>query len=274
MAITNNSSNSVKTVGIVGTGVIGASWTALFLSRGLKVIASDPVAGAEDRLKAYIENAWPTLQELRPDTLSNSNVPSSLQECLKNLTFVESIDDHLDKVDFVQENTPEKLPIKLDLFEKLDRLAPSHVVLVSSSSGFPSSEYIVNCKRHPERVLVGHPFNPPHLIPGVEVVPHSGTSQESIQIAMDLYRFVDRKPIHVKKECPGFIGNRLQAALTHEAYSLVSRGYVSASDIGEAEKHPLHILRWLNTASDPFVDTLVADTIALRYALQGVFLTK
>lgn len=224
-----NGFSSVQTVGIIGTGVIGASWTALFLSRGLKVIATDPIEGAEDRLRAYIEKAWPTIQELRTESSHGS---TSLEECLKNLTFVPSIDEHLSEVDFIQENTPERLPLKLELFEKLDRLAPSHVVLASSSSGFPSSEYIVNCKRHPERVLVGHPFNPPHLIPGVEVVPHPGTSEESLKKAMDLYRYADRKPIHVKKEAPGFIGNRLQAALTHEAYSLVSRGYVSAADIG------------------------------------------
>lgn len=229
MATTNGSSNSVKTVGIIGTGVIGASWTALFLSRGLKVIATDPIAGAEDRLKTYIKSAWPAIQELRP---SGSPGSPSIDESLQNLSFVDNIYDHLDEIDLIQENTPERLPLKLELFEKLDRLAPSNVVLVSSSSGFPSSEYIVNCQRHPERILVGHPFNPPHLIPGVEVVPHSGTSEEALQKAMNLYRYASRKPIHVRKECPGFIGNRLQAALTHEAYSLVSRGYVSAADIG------------------------------------------
>lgn len=229
MAITNGSSNTVKTVGIIGTGVIGASWAALFLSRGLRVIATDPIEGAEDRLKSYIKNAWPTIQELRPSTSPGS---SSIEECLKNLTFVDNIDDYLSEVDFIQENTPERLPLKLELFEKLDRLAPANVVLASSSSGFPSSEYIVNCKNHPERVLVGHPFNPPHLIPGVEVVPHAGTSEEALNKAMQLYRYADRKPIHVKKECPGFIGNRLQAALTAETYSLVSRGYISAADIG------------------------------------------
>lgn len=229
MTSTANGANTVRTIGIIGTGVIGASWTALFLSRGLTVIATDPIEGAEERLRAYIEKVWPTIQELRHDT---SKITVSLDECLLNLTFVTSIDEHLSQVDFIQENTPERLSLKLVLFEKLDKLAPSHVVLASSSSGFPSSQYIVNCKRHPERILVGHPFNPPHLIPGIEVVPHAGTSEASIQKAMELYRYVDRKPIHVKKECPGFIGNRLQAALTHEAYSLVSRGYVSAADIG------------------------------------------
>jgi 3-hydroxyacyl-CoA dehydrogenase len=235
--MTSASSNTVRTVGVIGTGVIGASWTSLFLSRGLKVIATDPVPGAEDRLKAYIRNAWPALKELQNigqlNGHSNDDSDDDMENAIKdNLQFEDSLGEWLKEVDYVQENTPERLEMKLELFEKLDKLAPANVPLVSSSSGFPSSQYIVNCKNHPERVLVAHPFNPPHLIPGVEVVPHPGTTPEAVEKAMQLYKFADRRPILVKKETPGFVGNRLQAALCSEAYSLVKRGIVSPADIG------------------------------------------
>lgn len=113
----------------------------------------------------------------------------------------------------------------------LDEHTRPGVVIASSSSGLPSSAFIQDCARDPSRILIGHPFNPPHLIPLVEVVPHPGTAAESISAAMDFYRSLGKKPILLRREVPGFVSNRLQAAINNEAYSLISRGVVSAEDL-------------------------------------------
>lgn len=107
------------------------------------------------------------------------------------------------------------------------------MILASSSSGLPSSQFVTDCKKNPSRVLIGHPFNPPHLVPLVEVVPHPETSQSAIETAINFYKGLNKEPVLVKKETPGFIANRLQAAVCQEAYSLVSRGVISAEDLGE-----------------------------------------
>lgn len=131
-----------------------------------------------------------------------------------------------------QQNAPEKAPLKLALFAEIDAKARPDVIIASSSSGIPSSQFIGQCK-NPERILIGHPFNPPHLMPLVEVVPHSGTSDATISAALQFYNSLGRKAIHIQQEAPGFVANRLQAALLTEAYSLVSRGVISAEDLGK-----------------------------------------
>jgi 3-hydroxyacyl-CoA dehydrogenase len=169
---------------------------------------------------------------------------------LANYTFVgTSLGPHYKKVDFVQEvrthrsplhtihtdtktqNAPERQDLKQSLLAEIDSSVRSDVVIASSSSGIPSSQFTSKCK-FPERVLIGHPFNPPHLMPLVEVVPHPGTSSIALETAMAFYKSLGRRPIHVKKEVPGFVANRLQAALCNEAYGLVSRGVVGAEDLG------------------------------------------
>jgi 3-hydroxyacyl-CoA dehydrogenase len=122
---------------------------------------------------------------------------------------------------------------KRQLFSEIDARAPRDVLLISSSSGIPSSEFVTDCKINPARVMVGHPFNPPHLVPLVEVVPHPGTREVYVTRAMDLYRHLGKTPVLIKQETPGFIANRLQWALCTEAYSLVARGIISAEDLGE-----------------------------------------
>jgi 3-hydroxyacyl-CoA dehydrogenase len=114
----------------------------------------------------------------------------------------------------------------------LDANTPEHVLIASSSSGLPSSEFITDCKRNPARILIGHPFNPPHLVPLVEIVPHPGTGEEYVTAAREFYSKLDKDPVVVKQETPGFIANRLQAAVCAEAYSLISRGVISAEDLG------------------------------------------
>ncbi|KAK4048329.1 hypothetical protein OIV83_004851 [Microbotryomycetes sp. JL201] len=229
---------------VVGTGVIGASWTALFLKKGVGVLATDPAVGAEERLIEYVKHA---LQVLGLD------VDTCERLIAHRLRFVAKLEPaHLDGVDFVQENGPERADYKTQMFGWLDEHARPHVVLASSSSGLPASSFVSQCSRSPERILIGHPFNPPHLIPLVEVVPHAGTSQDTVTRAVTFYEDLDKKPVVICSETPGFVANRLQAALVHEAYSLVSRGIVSAKDI----------------------DDVVTNSIALRWAIQGPFLTK
>lgn len=123
--------------------------------------------------------------------------------------------------------------MKLKLFEELDAETQPDVVIASSSSGIPSSKFVAKCQKNPGRILIGHPFNPPHIMPLVEVVPHPGTAETSVEAAMTFYRFLAKSPVLVKQEIPGFAANRLQAALCNEAYSLVARGILSAQDLGQ-----------------------------------------
>ncbi|KAI5195015.1 putative hydroxyacyl-CoA dehydrogenase [Aureobasidium subglaciale] len=213
---------AIKTVGIVGTGVIGASWTGLFLANGLRVLVSDPAPGAEQKLDKYLQTVWPDLKKI--------GLASSAS--LNNYQFVgTSLKDHYSKIDFLQENAPEKLELKTSLLAEIDAATRPDVVIASSSSGLPSSKFVGKCTTNPGRILIGHPFNPPHLMPLVEVVPHPETSQESVKTAVAFYRSLNKSPVVLHKEVPGFAANRLQAALCSEAYSLVSRGVMSAEDL-------------------------------------------
>jgi 3-hydroxyacyl-CoA dehydrogenase len=137
----------------------------------------------------------------------------------------------------VNKNAPERPDIKAKLLAEIDEQTRPDVVIASSSSGIPSSRFVHQCK-HPERVLIGHPFNPPHLMPLVEVVPHPGTNETTINTAIQFYDSLGRKAIHIKQEAPGFVANRLQAALCNEAYSLVARGIVTAQELGKQPPIP------------------------------------
>jgi 3-hydroxyacyl-CoA dehydrogenase len=123
--------------------------------------------------------------------------------------------------DFVQENGPERVDFKKTLYGELDALLPADVIIASSSSGLTMSEIQSGCPSHPERCVIGHPFNPPHLIPLVEVVGGAKTSLETIQQAISFYRLIDKKPIHLRKEVVGHVANRLQAALYREVVHLI-----------------------------------------------------
>jgi 3-hydroxyacyl-CoA dehydrogenase len=150
------------------------------------------------------------------------------------------------------QNGPENVDFKMQLLKKLDEYARPDVVIASSSSGLPSSAFITLCEKAPGRVLIGHPFNPPHLIPLVEVVPHKGTDAGTISTTMDFYRSLGKQPILIHHEVPGFVANRLQAAINAEAYSLISRGVVSAEDL----------------------DTAVTSGPGLRWAVTGPIVTN
>lgn len=213
----------IRRVAIVGTGVIGASWAAQYLARGLDVIATDPAPSAEANLRKYVDDAWP---QLRAIGLS----PGASKD---RLSFTADMKEALAKADFVQENGPERPDFKMKLFADMDAATPADSIIASSSSGIIPS-VMQSQSKHPERVLVGHPFNPPHIIPLVEVVGGTKTSPEAIQRAMAFYRSIGKKPVHLHKELPGHVGNRLQSALYREVMYLIEQGVLSVADADDA----------------------------------------
>ncbi|WP_436772562.1 3-hydroxyacyl-CoA dehydrogenase NAD-binding domain-containing protein [Yinghuangia sp. YIM S09857] len=235
----NGTREPVRRVAIVGTGVIGASWAAHFLARGLEVVATDPSPGAEDRVRADVVAHWPTLTRAG---LAEGASPD-------RLAFTSDPETAVADADFVQESGPEREDVKRALFAVLDAAARPDTVIASSSSGLAATAIARDCAVRPERVLIGHPFNPPHLIPLVEVVPGERTGEHAVSRAMAFYAAVGKRPILVRRELPGHIANRLQAALWREAYSLVDRGVATVRDI----------------------DTAIAYGPGLRWALLGPF---
>ena len=214
---------SIRRIAIVGTGVIGASWAALFLAHGLEVIATDPAPNAEENLREYVDNAWAALEQLGLSPGASK----------KRLSFTTKLSDALEGVDLVQENGPERPDFKIKLFADMDVLTPETTILASSSSGIPIGVSQSSCK-HPERCVIGHPFNPPHLIPLVEVVGSEKTSSATIERAIAFYASIGKRPIHVRKEVVGHVANRLQAALYREVVYMIEQDVLSVSDADAA----------------------------------------
>ena len=213
----------IRRIAIVGTGVIGASWAALFLARGLDVVATDPAPNAEKNLRDYIDSAWPALEQLGLTAGASK----------ERLSFTAKLNEALENVDLVQENGPERPDFKIKLFADMDALTPETTILASSSSGIPIGISQSSCK-HPERCVIGHPFNPPHLIPLVEVVGSEKTSSATIERAMAFYASIGKRAIHVRKEVVGHVANRLQAALYREVVYLIEQDVLSVSDADAA----------------------------------------
>jgi|tagenome__1003787_1003787.scaffolds.fasta_scaffold20958342_3 carnitine 3-dehydrogenase len=232
----------ITRVATVGTGVIGASWTSYFLARGLDVVAADPDPGAEDRLRADVEAQWPALERLG---LARGASPD-------RLAFTADVEEAVEQAQFVQESGPEREAVKQPLFAALDAATGPEVVLASSSSGLLPTTIQAACERRPQRVLVGHPFHPAHLVPLVEVVGGDRTDEAAIERAIAFYAQVGKRPIRLRAELPGHLANRLQAALWREAYSLVDRGVATVADI----------------------DTAIAHGPGLRWALLGPFVLQ
>jgi len=214
----------IERVAVVGTGVIGAGWTALFLAHGLDVAAFDPAPDAEPRLRTAVGDAWPVLTRLG---LASGADPDRLR-------FADSAADAVAQAQFVQESGPERADVKQMLLAGLDEAAPSDVPIASSSSGLMPSQLQSMCSAHPERIIVGHPFHPAYLIPLVEVVPGRRTDAAIVGRTLDFYRGIGKRPLLVRQEVPGHVANRLQAALWREAYSLVERGVATVADIDAA----------------------------------------
>src|SRR6201994_1159844 len=222
----------IRRIAIVGTGVIGASWAAQYLARGLDVVATDPAPNAEVNLRKYVDEAWGQLEEIG---LS----PGASRD---RLSFTTDSGQAFAKADLVQENGPERPDFKKKLFAAIDEAEPVDSILASSSSGNTPSVIQSACK-HPERVIVGHPFNPPHIVPLVEVVGGAKTSPEVIEQAMRFYASIGKKPIHLRKELPGHVANRLQAALYREMLYLIQQGVLSVEDTDVAVSYGPG-LRW------------------------------
>src|ERR1051325_9641991 len=166
----------IRRIAIVGTGVIGASWAAQYLARGLDVVATDPAPNAEANLRKYVDEAWGIL----------TSIGLSAGASRDRLSFTTNMKEALSQADFVQENGPERPDFKIKLFADMDDATPPDSIIASSSSGITPSVMQTDAK-HPERILIGHPFNPPHIIPLVEIVGGAKTSPDAVQQAMAFY---------------------------------------------------------------------------------------
>jgi 3-hydroxyacyl-CoA dehydrogenase len=214
----------IRRIAIIGTGVIGASWTALYLAKGLEVSATDVAPNAETGLRRFVDSAWPALKRLGLG-------PSASQSKLK---FTAELAEAVKGADLVQENGPERIDFKKKLYGQLDELLAPDVIIASSSSGLTMSEIQSGAAAHPERCVIAHPFNPPHLVPLVEIVGGVKTSEATIRRAAEFYTSIGQRTVRLNKEMPGHVANRLQAALAREVYHLVSEGVVSAADVDTA----------------------------------------
>jgi carnitine 3-dehydrogenase len=228
-----------RKIAIVGTGVIGAGWAAHFLAHGFNVVATDPGEGAEARLRELVDRYWATVESLGMADGASRN----------NLSFTTALSAAVKNAGFIQESGPERLEIKHAMLAAIEAAAPVDVIIASSTSGLKISD-IQDGARHPERIVLGHPFNPPHLLPLVEVGGGKLTTAENVTRAIQFYAATGKKPIRINKEVPGHIANRLQVALWREAISLVERGVASVED----------------------VDTAISYGPGLRWALLGPFL--
>jgi carnitine 3-dehydrogenase len=230
----------VRTVTCAGTGVIGGGWAAYFLARGYDVVAWDPAPDAEDKLRHLVDAAWPALTALGLADGADRD----------RLRFEPELKKAVEDTDFVQESAPEVLELKRQLLADIDAAAVPHVVISSSTSGFGMSEMQISCAQ-PERTVVGHPFNPPYLIPLVEVVGGMDTSAEVVDWTARFFEVAGKSVIRMDREVPGFVGNRLQEALWREALHMVAAGEATVEQIDQA----------------------IVDGPGLRWALQGPCLT-
>ena len=234
----------IKTFAALGSGVIGSGWVARALANGLDVVAWDPAPGAEEALRKRIANAWPALEKqgLKPGAAQS------------RLRFVATIEECVRDADFIQESAPERLELKLDLHGKISAAAKPDALIASSTSGLLPSEFYESSS-HPERCIVGHPFNTVYLLPLVEIVGGKNTAPEAIEAAKQVYSALGMQPLHVRKEVPGFIADRLLEALWREALHLVNDGVATTGEIDDAIRFGAG-LRW------SFMGTFLTYTLA------------
>ena len=227
-------------MGIAGAGLIGAGWAARALARGLDVVAYDPAPETESRFRASVDNAWPSMLKL----MGREQVERG------SLRFTSNVEDMARHADWIQEAAPEREDLKIGLLATIDAVASPDVVVASSSSGFLPTRLQSRCA-HPERLLVGHPFNPVYLLPLVEIVPGKQTSDEVMRRAAGFYESIGMHVLRLKREIDGYLCDRLQEALWREALHLIHKGVATTSEID---------------------DSLVYSA-GLRYAFMGPFLT-
>jgi ketoreductase RED1 len=227
-------------VAVIGAGVIGISWTGLFLAHGLAVRVHDPDPQVRDKVDAGLGQITPALQALGLPT-------AGLRD---RLQFADDVDQAVRDATVVQENGPEKLAFKQDLWARVEQVVGREALLLSSTSGQPAT--LQGERMHdPSRLVVGHPFNPPHMVPLVEVVPGERTDSAAVEEAVAFYRALGKRPLVLRKEKPGFVANRLQSAMFRECVSLVAEGVVTLEDL----------------------DQIVTSSIGMRWAVNGPFLT-
>ncbi|GAA1104306.1 MULTISPECIES: 3-hydroxyacyl-CoA dehydrogenase NAD-binding domain-containing protein [Streptomyces violaceusniger group] len=213
----------VRRVACVGAGVIGGGWVAHFLARGYDVTAWDPAPDAEEKLRRLVAAAWPALEQIG---LADGASPD-------RLTIAATVAEAVADAQFVQESAPEKLELKRSLLAQLDAAAPPGVVIASSTSGYPMTDMQTEAA-DPGRLVVGHPFNPPYLIPLVEVVGGKRTDAAAVEWASRFYKVAGKSVITMERELPGFIANRLQEALWREALHMVANGEATVKEIDDS----------------------------------------
>ena len=230
----------IKKVSIIGTGVIGTGWIIRCLAHNKKVIAFDKDIKLKKRLIIEIKRAWPFIKKL-----FNKKNPN-----LKNFEYVSTIEEAVKTADFIQECATENYNLKTKLMKNIGKFAKPNAIISSSSSGLLPTKIYSKCK-NPSRTMIGHPFNPVYLCPGVEIVPGKKTNKFFLNKAKKFYKSISMNPIMVKKELPGYLSDRLQEALWREALHIINEGYATTEDL----------------------DRAIEDGPGMRYSLMGTFLT-
>lgn len=240
----NNIALDNKNITIIGAGVIGASWAAVFLAKGMNVTISDPKENIAQDVKDYVQGA---LTELSQMGLNTQNI--SLEKNQTSLFFEKDLAVAVSQADYIQENGPENRDFKANLWKEVEAHAPNHTFFLSSSSGITATQQATQLTK-PERLIIGHPFNPPHLMPLVEVVPGIQSDQSYIEHVLNFYSALGKSPKLLKKEVAGFVANRLQSAIFRECVALVQQGVVTVDEL----------------------DDIVTTSLGIRWASGGPFL--
>ena len=230
----------IKKIAVIGTGVIGTGWIIRCLAHNKKVIAYDKDVKLEKKLIIEIKRAWPFTKKLFNKKKLN----------LKNFQYVTSIEEAVKDADFIQECAPENYAIKIKLMNVIEKYAKLNAIISSSSSGLLPTKIYSKCK-NPARAMIGHPFNPVYLCPGVEIVAGKKTKKNFLNKAHKFYKSISMNPIMVKKELPGYLADRLQEALWREGLHIINEGYATTEDL----------------------DRAIEDGPGLRWSLMGTFLT-
>ena len=214
---------SVQRITCVGGGVIGGGWAAHFLARGYRVTVQDPGAGAQAALDRLLDTAWPTLQRLGLASGATRD----------NLRFTTVLAEALANAEFVQESATENLDLKRSLFKQMDELTDPEVVIASSTSGLLMSDIQADSV-HPQRMVLGHPFNPPYILPLVEVVGGGESEQSAVDWAADFYAAAGKHPLKMDREVSGHVCDRLQEAMWREALHMVAAGEATVEQLDDA----------------------------------------
>ena len=225
-------------VAVVGAGLIGLSWAALFLANGLRVRVYDPRPELELAVRQALADVSPALRQLGFETAGFE----------QRLRIEPDLEAATRDADLVQESGPEQIGFKRECFARLEQFVKPNALLFSSTSSLQATQ-IAREMKDPGRMMVAHPFNPPHVMPLVEIVPGQGTNSEAVQEAVAFFRALGKAPVVLHREINGFVGNRLQAAVLRESMYLVQQGVVSVEEL----------------------DTLVKNSLGLRWAAVGPF---